>query len=57
MAVTIIYAGLNSLGITDLDYDFIIYPAGGTSIAVLIVVSLLTPPSPESKWKPFWDTD
>ncbi len=57
MAVTIIYAGLNSLGITDLDYDFIIYPAGGTSIAVLIVVSLLTPPSPESKWKPFRNTD
>ncbi len=60
VAVTIIYAALNSVGITDLDYDFIIYPAGGTSIAVLIVVSLLTPPSPESKWMPFQtriDTD
>lgn len=37
-----------------LDYDYIIYPAGTASIVLLIVVSLLTPPSPEEKWKPFW---
>jgi SSS family solute:Na+ symporter/sodium/proline symporter len=37
-----------------LEYDYIIYPAGILSILSLIVVSLLTPPSPEEKWKPFW---
>jgi SSS family solute:Na+ symporter/sodium/proline symporter len=44
------------LGLFDLplDYDYIIYPAGSASILTLVVVSLLTPPSPEEKWKPFW---
>jgi Na+/proline symporter len=37
-----------------LDYDYIIYPAGILSVLSLIVVSLLTPRSPEEKWKPFW---
>ncbi len=37
-----------------LDYDYIIYPAGAASIIALIVVSLLTPRSPEAKWRPFW---
>ena len=36
-----------------LDYDYIIYPAGFLSIASLIVVSLLTPPVSEEKWRPF----
>ena len=54
ISITIIYATLNTLGVTNLDYDFIIYPAGGASIAALIIVSLLTPPPPKSKWKPFW---
>jgi len=33
--------------------DYIIIPAASASILCLIVVSLLTPPSPEEKWKPF----
>jgi SSS family solute:Na+ symporter/sodium/proline symporter len=33
--------------------DYIIIPAASASILCLIVVSLLTPPSPEEKWRPF----
>ena len=33
--------------------DYIIYYALIPSIVLLIVVSLLTPPSPEEKWAPF----
>jgi hypothetical protein len=40
-------------GFTDIDFDYIVYPAAGASIVSLIVVSLLTKPSPEEKWKPF----
>lgn len=54
--VTALYGVLNSLGITNLDYDYIIYPAGGASIACLILVSLVTKPSPPEKWKPFWES-
>ncbi|MFC1581786.1 sodium:solute symporter [Candidatus Neomarinimicrobiota bacterium] len=36
--------------------DYIILPAAGASIFSLIVVSLLTPHSPEKKWRPFVDT-
>ena len=53
MLVTIVFGLLNTLGITELGYDYIIYPAGGASLLFLIAVSLLTPPSPEAKWKPF----
>ncbi len=53
MLVTIVFGLLNTLGVTELDYDYIIYPAGGASLFFLIGVSLLTPPSPEEKWKPF----
>jgi SSS family solute:Na+ symporter/sodium/proline symporter len=35
--------------------DYIILPAAGASILSLIVVSLLTPHSPEEKWRPFID--
>ncbi len=35
--------------------DYIILPAAGASIFSLIVVSLLTPHSPEEKWRPFID--
>ena len=34
-------------------WDYIIFPAIGLSLVLLIGVSLLTPPSPEEKWKPF----
>ena len=54
--VTIGYAASNALGLTELDYDLIVYPAGGASILCLVWVSLITKPSPESKWRPFWST-
>ncbi len=53
MLVTLVFGALNSLGYSSWGYDYIIYPAGGASILCLIVVSLLTPPSEEAKWKPF----
>lgn len=53
MLVTVIFGALNTMGIIHLDYDYIIYPAGAASLLCLIVVSLLTPASPEEKWKPF----
>jgi len=33
--------------------EYMIYPAVTASLACLVVVSLLTPPSPEERWKPF----
>jgi SSS family solute:Na+ symporter/sodium/proline symporter len=33
--------------------EYMIYPAVIASILCLVVVSLLTPPSPEERWKPF----
>lgn len=38
-----------------METDYIILPAAGASILFLIVVSLLTPRSPEEKWKPFME--
>lgn len=38
-----------------METDYIIIPAAIGSIACLIGVSLLTPPSPEEKWKPFME--
>lgn len=62
IVATLIFAGLArvhehlDLGFVrmPLDYDYIIYPAGFLSIASLVIVSLLTPRSPEEKWRPFW---
>ena len=54
MLVTFIFGVLNALEITHWEYDYIIYPAGGASILLLIVLSFMTPASPEEKWKPFW---
>ncbi len=34
--------------------EYMIYPAVAASILCLVVVSLLTRPSPEEKWRPFW---
>jgi SSS family solute:Na+ symporter/sodium/proline symporter len=53
MVVTIIFGVLNTAGIIHMEYDYVIYPAVIASLLCLIVVSLLTPPSPEEKWKPF----
>jgi SSS family solute:Na+ symporter/sodium/proline symporter len=36
-----------------METDYIILPAASASILALVVVSLLTPRSPEEKWKPF----
>jgi SSS family solute:Na+ symporter/sodium/proline symporter len=33
--------------------EYMIYPAVLASLFCLVVVSLLTPPSPEEKWRPF----
>jgi SSS family solute:Na+ symporter/sodium/proline symporter len=57
MLVTAIFGFLNTAGIISLEYDYIIYPAGGASIMALILVSLFTKPSPEHKWRPFWDSE
>lgn len=62
MITTLIFAILSKSGVESinfglfllpLSYDYIIYPAATLSISSLIVVSLLTPPSPEEKWRPF----
>ncbi len=59
----LLFAVLNQLGVESihlgftvmpLDYEYAIYPAAFASFLGLIVVSLLTPPSEEAKWKPFW---
>jgi SSS family solute:Na+ symporter len=42
-----------SLGFTGDVTEYMIYPAVAASVICLVVVSLLTPPSPEEKWKPF----
>jgi solute:Na+ symporter, SSS family len=44
-----------SLGIFPVDTDYIAIPSLVASLFMLIVVSLLTKPSPEEKWKPFFD--
>jgi SSS family solute:Na+ symporter/sodium/proline symporter len=62
MVTTLLFGALHQSGMESLnlvlfrlpiDYDYIIYPAATASLVCLIVVSLLTPPSPEEKWKPF----
>jgi len=39
-----------------LDAGYIIIPAAAASILALVIVSLLTAPSPEAKWRPFMRT-
>ena len=53
MLVTLIFGILNTIGVISWEYDYIIYPAGAASLFCLIVVSLMTPHSPEEKWKSF----
>ena len=54
MGVTMLITVLNMvLSEPIVGTDYIIIPAASASILCLIVVSLLTPPSPEEKWKPF----
>lgn len=37
-----------------METDYVIIPAAGVSILALILVSLMTPPPPQEKWKPFF---
>jgi SSS family solute:Na+ symporter len=54
MGVTLIITIVNITGPEPwVETDYIILPAASASILSLIVVSLLTKPSPEEKWKPF----
>lgn len=54
MGVTLIITLLNFiLPEPVMEADYIILPAAGASLLALFVVSLLTQPSPEEKWKPF----
>jgi SSS family solute:Na+ symporter/sodium/proline symporter len=39
-----------------MDTDYIILPSATASILCLVIVSLMTPPSPEEKWMPFMNT-
>ncbi|MCC7496870.1 MAG: sodium:solute symporter family protein [Bryobacterales bacterium] len=49
---TVITIGWNAAGIFRLDA---IYPALAASLISLVLVSLLTPPPPAGKWKPFFE--
>ena len=48
-----VFVAMKIGGVIDIDYDFIIYPAAGASILALIVVSLLTKPSPPEVYSSF----
>jgi len=37
-----------------LETDYIVIPAAFASVALLVVVSYMTPPPPEEKWRPFF---
>jgi SSS family solute:Na+ symporter/sodium/proline symporter len=55
--------GLNftmTLGGTEFDFassDYIVIPGVLFSVSLMVIVSLMTPPSPEAKWKPFFATE
>jgi SSS family solute:Na+ symporter/sodium/proline symporter len=44
-----------SLGVLPVDTDYIAIPSLAASLTLLVVVSLLTKPSPPEKWKPFFE--
>jgi SSS family solute:Na+ symporter/sodium/proline symporter len=49
-----------TLGGSDFDFassDYIVIPGVIVSVTLLIVVSLLTPPSPREQWEPFFSQD
>jgi SSS family solute:Na+ symporter/sodium/proline symporter len=63
MTACLVFAALSQLGVSEiplgfttmpLDYEYAIYPAGLASFAGLILGSLLSRPSDEAKWRPFW---
>ncbi|MEX2115689.1 MAG: sodium:solute symporter family protein [Bacteroidota bacterium] len=54
MGITIVITVLNFILPEPLmETDYIILPAAAASVFCLVVVSLMTPQSPEEKWKPF----
>jgi SSS family solute:Na+ symporter/sodium/proline symporter len=56
MGVTLVITLLNMfLPEPVMETDYIILPAAAASLLCLFAVSLLTPPSPEEKWKPFME--
>lgn len=56
MGVTVLITAANFILPEHLmETDYIILPAASASILCLIVVSLLTRPSPDEKWKPFME--
>ncbi len=55
MGVTILITVINSIMPEPfISTSYIVIPAAGASISVLIVVSLLTKPDPDHKWKKFY---
>lgn len=58
MGVTIFITIINSIGEVPLiPFDYIILPAAGLSLLVLITVSLLTRPDPKEKWEKFYEKE
>lgn len=56
MGVTVVITVANiALPTHLLETDYIIIPAAAASLVCLVVVSLMTAPSPEEKWKPFME--
>lgn len=56
MGVTLVITILNFILAEPLmETDYIILPAAGASLLCLFVVSWMTPPSPDEKWKPFME--
>jgi len=58
MGVTVLITIINAFGEAPLiPFDYIVLPAAGLSIFVLITVSLLTQPDPKEKWEMFYEKD
>lgn len=58
MGVTLLITIVNSVRAEPLiGFEYIVLPAAGLSIFVLIAVSLLTRPDPEEKWRKFYENE
>ena len=58
MGVTLLITIINSARAEPLiPFDYIVLPAAGLSIFVLVVVSLITKPDPKEKWEKFYEKD
>jgi solute:Na+ symporter, SSS family len=55
MGVTILITVINSiLSEPFISTSYIVIPAAGASVSVLIIVSLLSKPDPDHKWEKFY---